>query len=166
MNVRSRRVVLACVVGVALPILASCSSASTLGNYAVTGTISTNTCGAGLGAPSPWSFTVQLSQNGSTMYWNALDGSPLSYGPVSGSTANLSGSTAGADSTADGSAGACAMSRLDAVVLDLTGSPPTSFTGTLTYTFDVEPGADCSDQAGTYATLPCSLGYALTATRQ
>jgi hypothetical protein len=165
MNKIFSRMMIGCIVAPSIVLLASCGT-STLGNYAVTGTLATNTCGDGVGAPATWSFDVQLSQNGSTMYWNSLDGSPLSYGPVSGTTANLAGGTDGTDTTPDGAAGACTMSRVDTVALTLTGSPPTSFTGTLTYTFDVEAGADCSDQAGTYATLPCSYAYALTATKQ
>jgi hypothetical protein len=78
----------------------------------------------------------------------------------------LTGGTDGTvDSTPDGSAGSCSMSRSDDIVLSLTGSPPTAFTGTLTYTFDVDSGSDCTDQSGTYATLPCSVTYDLTGSK-
>ena len=48
-----------------------------LGTFKVTGQSTTNTCG--LGAPNPWTFDVQLSQQGSTVFWSWMDGSaPLS----------------------------------------------------------------------------------------
>jgi hypothetical protein len=166
MKRRRAHLALVSFVGVALTLLVHCKTPSTIGNYTVTGTLQTNTCGAGVGAPSPWSFSVQLSQEGSTLYWNTLDGSPLKFGDIVGSTATLSGGTDGVvDSTLDGSPGGCSMSRSDQIVLDLTGSPPTTFTGTLTYTFDVDTGSDCTDQSGTYDTLPCSVAYEVSGTK-
>src|SRR5580693_8769234 len=53
-----------------------------LGTYNVTGALGANTCGSGLGAPSPWTFTVQMSEDTSTtpttLYWLSSDGTELS----------------------------------------------------------------------------------------
>jgi hypothetical protein len=164
-KIRGVHISLLALVGVALTLLVQCGT-STIGNYAVTGTLQTNTCGAGLAPPSPWNFTVQLSQKDSTLYWNTLDGSPLKYGDLVGSQATLEGgSDSVVDTGPDGSAGPCSMSRSDVIVITLTGSPPTAFNGTLTYTFDVDSGSDCSDQSGTYDTLPCSISYAVSGTK-
>jgi hypothetical protein len=166
MKRRGVHVSLLVLVGVALTLFVQCKTPSTIGNYAVTGTLQTNTCGAGLAPPSPWNFSVQLSQEDSTLYWNTLDGSPLKYGDIVGATASLTGGTDGVvDTGPDGSAGPCSMSRTDVIDLTLTGSPPTAFTGTLTYTFDVDSGSDCSDQSGTYDTLPCSISYVVSGTK-
>jgi hypothetical protein len=60
------------------------------------------------------------------------------------------------------------MVRDDVLVVDLgAGSPPKSFTGTMSYAFSAASGADCSDQlasgGGSYAALPCSVTYSLDA---
>jgi hypothetical protein len=140
-----------------------------LGTYTVVGQAQTNSCN--LTAPSPWTFDAQLSEDGTLLYWSWLNGtSPLSA-PVSSEMATLVASEQANVDGSDGGAGPCTMQRDDNLELTLgSGSPPTSFTGTLTYAFSVVPGANCSDQlaaqGGSYAELPCTLSYALSATRQ
>jgi hypothetical protein len=143
-----------------------------LGTYRVVATLQTNTCGRGLGAPTPWTFDVALSQKGSTLYWSWLDGSAPLSSTLSGNAVSLTNSqTSNVDSTADGGAGPCTMQRADTVQVTLgSGSPPASFQGGVQYAFSVSGGADCSDQlsaaGGSYDVLPCSVTYSTTATRQ
>ena len=63
------------------------------------------------------------------------------------------------------------MERDDNVQVTLgSGSPPSSFTGTVTYAFLATSGSNCSDQlttaGGQYSTLPCTITYSVKATRQ
>jgi hypothetical protein len=143
-----------------------------LGTYRVVAALQANTCGAGLAAPNPWTFDVQLSQEGSTLYWSWLDGRPPLKNTRSGNAVSLTNSqTSHVDASGDGGAGPCTMQRADTVQVALAaGSPPPSFQGTIQYAFSVSGGADCSDQlsasGGSYDELPCSVGYTTTAARQ
>jgi hypothetical protein len=159
-----------------------------LGTFNVTGTLASNTCGAGQNAPNPWTFQVQLSLDGSVLYWWDGDaGDPYLSGVLSGGVASFDDSETGYD-PADASASCaqtsngnwynpqtsapctppagCTMTRSDAYAITL-GSTKTTFTGTLGYTFTVASGSDCSSQlssaGGTYDVLPCTLTYSLTA---
>jgi hypothetical protein len=143
-----------------------------LGTYKVSAESQTNTCGSGLQAPSPWTFSVQLSESGTTLYWSWMDGSPPLSSPLGANahaslTTTLSGNV---DGTADGGFGPCTMERADDVELTLgPGSPPASFSATITYSFDTQQGSSCSDQlsssGGMYDTLPCKLAYSATGSR-
>ena len=116
-----------------------------LGTYTVVGQSQTNSCG--LAAPNPWQFDVQLSEDGSTLYWSFMDGSPFLSGAVAESQATLSTSqTANVDGSEAG-LGPCDMQRNDTYQLSLSsGSPPPSFSGTITYAFSVPSGYSCGDQ--------------------
>jgi hypothetical protein len=154
----------------------SCANSSLpgtmLGTYAVTGTLGTNSCGTGLAPPSPWAFDVQMSEEGTTLYWSYLDGNPPLSSTLSANAATLTATqTANVDGTADGGAGPCSMTRTDTLQVDLAAAnPPPTFTGTLVYDFTVVSGADCSDQlsanGGSYDTLPCTLTYSLSGAQQ
>jgi hypothetical protein len=138
-----------------------------LGIYAVAGIPGTNSCGAGLQAPDPWNFNIELSQSGSLLYWNWLDGSAILSATLVNNAANLTLSQSGnVDATDDGGIGPCNMERDDDIAMTVTGSPPTSFTGTITYNFSAVSGSDCSDQltsnGGLYDTLPCTVSYTLS----
>lgn len=156
-----------------------------LGTYNVIGTLGTNTCGTGLGAPSPWDFTVQLSEDTTTspttFYWLPSVGSQLSNGMTSTTKVSISStvtSNIGGSEATDASAaveGPCDLQQ--STQLDLTlglGSPPTTFTGSLTYTFVTSTGvsttSDCTDEltssGGQFDTLPCTTTYTLTAGHQ
>jgi hypothetical protein len=156
-----------------------------LGTYNVTGSLGTNTCGAGLGAPSPWTFTVQLSEDSSTspttFYWLSSTGTQLSSAMTSTTavnisdtvTSNLGGSTATDASV--GTEGPCDLTQSTALTLTLANeNPPGSFTGTMTYSFVVATGvstsSDCTDElstsGGQFDTLPCTTTYTLTASHQ
>jgi hypothetical protein len=76
---------------------------------------------------------------------------------------------------ATGAPGACDLQQSTTLALTLSaGSPPTSFAGTMTYTFEsatgVSSSSNCTDQlaasGGTYDTLPCTASYSLSAAHQ
>jgi hypothetical protein len=175
---------LACAIGVAslLGILApACGGGppgTVLGTYQVLAKGEANTCGSGLGAPIEYEFDVELSQLDGTLYWSWLDNSPLASGrltPVSSTDAQLEASlyvtqSENVDPT-DAGAGPCTMARSDSMLVTLAkGSPPGSFTGTMSYTFTVPFGSDCADQlvaaGGMYSALPCTVSYTIGGTRQ
>jgi hypothetical protein len=161
---------LAAVAG-ASAIAGSCTlPGTTLGTYDVKGTLALDTCG---GAPNPWAFSVMLSEEAMTLYWNWEDASPMLSGPITDADhAALTGyQVANVDTTDAGTMGPCDLQRNDDLVVTLgSGSPPGSLEGTLTYTFSAQEGANCQDQlsasGGTYERLPCTIRYAIAATRQ
>ena len=124
---------------------------------------------------NPWDFTVEMSEDGSTLYLAQTDGSGEISGTLSGTSAELtSTATANVDAT-DGGAGTCDLTAVTTFDIDLNAaSSPTSFTGTVTYTYSpatgVSSAVDCTDQlkssGGVYATLPCTVTYSLAATHK
>ncbi len=168
--VRAARLVLLPVVLGAL--LLACSDralpGAALGTYKVEATAQSNTCGAGIGAPSPWEFSVEMSRSGSTLYWSWMDGSPLLSGTLtSANQASITNTQTGNVDGTDGGLGPCTMQRADQLAIAFgPGTPPGSFTGSITYSFTVPTGADCTDQlrasGGPFDALPCTLVYATT----
>jgi hypothetical protein len=163
----------ACGVASVCLLLLACSDSPlpgrVLGTYTVTGKSQTNSCG--LGAPDPWTFSVQLSLQGSTLYWSYMDGSPLLSGPTSssGQVKLTSSMSLNADST-DAGLGPCTLQRADDLELTLgSGSTPTTFSGTISYAYTPAAGASCSDvmsaAGGPFSALPCSVEYDVSATR-
>jgi hypothetical protein len=141
------------------------------GDYAVVGTSTANTCGAGQGAPDPWKFTVELSKDGSKLYWNWLDSNPAVAGVLVSNSTTISASQQSNVDSSEAGAGACTMERDDTLTVTVgSGTTPTTFTGTMTYSFAATSGSSCADQlttsGGTYAALPCSMAYTLSATKQ
>jgi hypothetical protein len=141
-----------------------------LGMYKIVGQARSNTCG--LNAPDPWTFDVQLSEDGALLYWSWLDGTaPLSSSIGPGGDVTLTATRqANVDGTADGGFGPCTMQRSDLITLVLaSGWPPPAFGGSIVYSIAASPGADCSDQltssGGLYDTLPCGLTYDVSGTR-
>jgi hypothetical protein len=140
-----------------------------LGTYTVTGQSQSNSCG--LGAPDPWKFTVQLSENGSTLYWSWLDGSPLLSGAssASGQVSLKDSQQVNADST-DAGLGPCTLVRDDDLELVLgAGTTPASFTGTISYAYTPSTGSTCTDvlsaSGGSFSNLPCAVEYGVTGNR-
>jgi hypothetical protein len=159
----------------------SCGPTSTLpgtalGTYNVVGTLGTNTCGSSLNAPSPWNFTTQMSEDGTTFYWEPSTGAQLSSTMASSTSVSITSvETANVDTTEAGVEGPCDLQNTTAIDLTLAaGSPPSTFKGSITYTFTAATGAssttDCTDQlaasGGPYATLPCTATYSVTASHQ
>lgn len=142
---------------------------TTLGTYEVTGQTQTNSCG--LSAPDPWTFDVQLSQDGTTLYWNWMDGTSYLSGPVSGQSVTLIATEQVNVDGVDGGFGPCTMERDDTLTITLAeGSPPPTFDATIEYAFSVVSGSECADQltsgGGQYTTIPCTIEYTVTASRQ
>jgi hypothetical protein len=155
----------------ALPGCSATMPGTTLGTYAVAGTIQTNTCGTNTGAPNPWSFTIQLSKDSTNLYWNWLDGRPLMSGPMAtGAAINFDSTEADNLGGPDSGLTACTMQRADNLSVTLgTDAQTSTFTGTMTYAFTVVSGscaAEMSSAGGEYDTLPCTLEYTLTATKK
>ncbi len=153
-----------------VPFVASCTlPGATLGTYDVRGALQSDGCG---GAPNPWTFSVMLTKDGATLYWNWMDASPILSGTIlPGGQVTLSGfQLANVDSTAT-QMGPCDLRRDDDLELSLGAkSPPSSFGGTISYSFSPQTGANCSDQlttaGGTYETLPCTIEYVLAGVKQ
>ena len=130
--------------------------------YKVTGQTSANSCGSGLDAPDPWVFDAQLSQDGTTIYWSWMDGNaPLSGSLVSDSASITADESANVDGT-DAGLGPCTMARADDLELTFAaGSPPPSFTGTITLQLHRPERLDLHRPArelrGNLRTLPCSI---------
>jgi hypothetical protein len=150
---------------------------TSLGTYNVTGTLQGNTCGAGLAAPNPWTFTAQMSEDGTVFYWLLTSSGSEASGTLTSSTAATITSiqTANVDAPDAGLEGPCNLQSTTTIDLTLaTGSPPATFAGTISYTFAAATGVsstnDCTDQlsasGGTYDTLPCTASYVLAGTHQ
>ncbi|MDP9034041.1 MAG: hypothetical protein M3O50_04495 [Myxococcota bacterium] len=162
-------------------LVAACTAQSALpgtalGTYNVTGTLGTNTCGSSLGANNPWTFSVNLSKDGTRLYWENTSGSGQLSGTLnaSGMTTLSTTLTANVDASEAG-AGTCFLQDTQTIALTLaSGSTPSGFTGTFTYAFavattiatDVNCGDQLASAGGAYATLPCTVTYSLAATRK
>jgi hypothetical protein len=139
-----------------------------LGTFKVSASSKGNSCG--LGAPDPWTFDVQLSRSGSTLYWSWMDGRPLLSGAITKSHASLTDTQTGNVDPTEAGLGPCTMERQDDVEVDLPASTGASITGTISYSFTVPSGADCGDQlngaGGQFEALPCSVSYSMTGSPQ
>jgi hypothetical protein len=141
---------------------------STLGTYEVRAKLTSDSCG---GAPDPWVFSVMLTQESTTLYWNWLDASPILSGPVVGGHVTLTGFQLDNVDATDAGMGPCDLQRNDDLEVTLgSQSPPPSFSGTIAYSFAPQEGASCADQlvasGGMYDRLPCTISYTMTGTRQ
>ena len=161
--------------GVASALAAACGAAcamhepgTSLGTFAVTGTLGTQTCGSGVTADNPWTFNVRLSRGTNTLYW-LQDASPPISGTIDaqGNAVLTSSSTYELQSATEAGAPYCGVVRTDKFTAALGTGPVKSFTGTLAYHYDVDQGADCSAvlPAAGFATMPCDVSYELAATR-
>jgi hypothetical protein len=143
-----------------------------LGTYQVTATGQSNSCGSALGAPTSDQFDVQISKDSGTLYWSWLNDSPIASGVLSSSNqATLTATQSLNVDGTDAGAGPCTMTRTDTLVVTLgSGTPPSTFSGTLSYAFGAAAGADCSDQltsgGGMYAELPCEVAFTIAGTVQ
>jgi hypothetical protein len=168
----ARRALLSLVAAVLAALAPACGNplpGTMLGTYHVSADTTTNTCG--LSAPTPWAFDVQLSNDNGTLYWSWMDGSSPMSAPLSSNAATLTESVTDNVDGTDAGDGPCTMTRDDSVVVTLgSGSPPGSFSGTITYDFSAAAGADCADQltsaGGQYDTIPCTIVYSMSASPQ
>lgn len=131
-------------------------------------------------SPRPWTFEVSLRRDGTKGYW--LSGSEPIEGSIdaAGKLAfkrTISVPVHGVDKV--NGIGACTILRVDDFAGTLAGAPATTtgvqtFTGTLRYSYQVAPGADCRDVVGTqseerknplFSVLPCDARFTVNATR-
>ena len=131
-------------------------------------------------APRPWTFEVTLRRDGDKGYW--VSGADPIIGTIADSgklsfKRTLRVPVRAADKRRE--LGPCTILRTDDFAGTLAGSPDSetgkaTFTGTLRYSYQIEPGSDCRDQVGspgpenpspTFAVLPCDARFAVTATR-
>ena len=156
--------------------LVDCSAAqdsampgTALGTFTISAALSGNSCGSGTGAPNPWSFSVDLSRDGQTLYWrqngNVVQGAIDASGNVS-----ITGTFTGYGAGLDGGATTCALSRTDAITVVLgTTAAPTTFSGTIGFHFGASSSPDCALQltanGGAYDQLPCDTNYTYTASQ-
>ena len=165
--------------GLAACVAQSSLPGTSLGKYKVVATLGTNTCGSGINASNPWNFTVQISQDGSTLYLANEDGSDEvsgSFDSTEQTSATLvSAVTENVNSAATAGGTTCNLTLATNFALTFaSGSPPPTFTGTATYAYSVatsvSSNTDCTAQlssaGGKYSTLPCTVSYSIKGTRQ
>lgn len=183
----------ACAVA-ALIATASCDEptlpGNALGTYDVTGTLASNSCGTDLAAMDslgPFSAMMSQSTDGSTLYWSSDYGNTtvapdvLSGALVDSSATMTSSVQTNVDGT-NGVGGPCCIETDHTVAVALGGgSPPATFTGTLTWSYSAvaacsngctssDPTTCCADQlissGGEYEAIPCSFSYSVTGSLQ
>ena len=100
---------------------------TSLGTYSVTGQVTMNSCGAGAMAPDPWTFDVQMSEDGSTLYWSSeSEGQTPLSAPIDASSRAIL--TSVVQQNVDGTAqlaGPCLLERDDTIDLTLGSGSPT-----------------------------------------
>ncbi|HEX3776618.1 MAG TPA: hypothetical protein VHV51_19230 [Polyangiaceae bacterium] len=143
-----------------------------LGTFHATGPLSGDTCQASalLGETSSWAFDVQLSRDGSTLYWlNGEEAIPGTIAP-DGTSFDFESGVEVTLQAAQGARPGCIIARSDAAsgVLGSSTTDVASFTVNMSFAYSAEAGSACSSFVGVeggFATLPCSVSYDLTATR-
>ena len=138
-----------------------------LGAYHVSGTLQVADCGTALGSPATWSFDVQLSRADYELFW--LNGREAISGRVAADGVSFTIETKVDVPLEPDSPLGCTIARADRAAGRLSSATldVPSFEGTLEYTYDAAPNADCSayvDAAG-FSRLPCRVGYALDGNR-
>ncbi|MGK4005504.1 hypothetical protein WMF31_22960 [Sorangium sp. So ce1036] len=175
----------------ALPVLSACGDffgdrdahapGTALGTFHVVGTQTANTCGEGaLGATRSWEFNVELARDAGVLFWDngaslvpgVLDEDLLSFSVEARVVVDMR--------TGDMPPGPpCSVERRDRVRGELGGAgrgldddDVTRFEGRLSFDYAPTAGSRCEDLvvselsvAPVFAALPCTMVYALTATR-
>ena len=154
-------------------VLDDSSSGTDLGSFDVVGSQTKDTCGSDLADPRD--FSVDLSNDDGTLQIAESDGSNAVSGPLEGDTATL---TSTVTSNVGGGASSTSPCNLtQTITFDVTldsATAPTGFSGHVSYAYEVDTSistnTDCSGQlksaGGACRTLPCSIEYSLTATKQ
>ena len=141
---------------------------TSLGTYAVAGTLKTQSCGASMQTQiqDPWDFDVRLSRSGSILFW-LQPASPALSGIVDPS-GNVTLTTSQIYDLRGGDAGPyCGVVRTDTFKAALgTSADPTDFTGTITYHYELADGSVCGGLLmGQFDVVPCDVSYDLKAKR-
>jgi hypothetical protein len=140
-----------------------------LGTFEIQATISSNSCGAGLGAPNPYVFSAELSREDKRLHWRQ-NGVIVSGTIDSSAQAVITSTQTGEAADQAGNRSGCVVTHTDTLTVKLGAEdPPTTLGGTLGFNFTVEVPANCIGQlvasGGTFDDLPCQALYTLTATR-
>jgi hypothetical protein len=122
---------------VAAAIVAACGAAcvmhepgTSLGTFAVTGTLDKQSCGSGVTPDNPWKFNVRLSRGSNILYWLQDSAPPVSgYIDPQGDAVITSSSTYDLQD-ADGGVPYCGVVRTDKFTAALGTGTVTSFSGT------------------------------------
>jgi hypothetical protein len=132
------------------------------------------------GAPRPWTFDVTLRRDDTKGFWisggDPIEGTIDASGKLSFKR-TLRVPVRAADKRLE--LGPCTILRTDDFAGALAGAPTTdsgkaTFTGTLRYSYQIEPGSDCRDIVGSpgpenpspmFAVLPFDARVAVSATR-
>jgi hypothetical protein len=141
---------------------------TSLGTYAVAGTLKAQSCGASMQTQieDPWDYDVRLSRSGSILFWLQAAAPPLSgFVDPSGNVTITTTQTYDL-STNDAGTG-CSVLRTDTFKAALgTSADPTDFTGTITYHYELAENAVCGGLlAGQFDAVPCDVAYDLKAKR-
>lgn len=142
-----------------------------LGMYQVTGRLTVDTCKADvLGVKDPWRFQVRLSRFDRDLYW--LNGREAIVGDIAADGVSFEFQTrVDVDlEPAQGPMPGCIIERRDVASGKLSADGPDveGFEGDLSFTYSPKAKTDCSfyvGYEGTFATLPCTIGYAVEAER-
>jgi len=141
-----------------------------LGTFHVVARLENSTCGPGaLGSEDLWEFDVQVSKDGSEIYW--LNGEEPIAGRIAGDGLSFAFDTSGQVQLIEPGPGTpgCAVVRTDRASGSLDDADEVlGFTGRLSYGFVATAGSDCIEaigvEGGFYA-LPCEISYGMQATR-
>ena len=142
-----------------------------LGRFHVAAKLEQSSCGPGaLGSTDNWEFDVDLSRDGSKLYWK--NGSDPVTGQVAGDGVSFTFDSQSIVPVAPkkGAQLGCTVARVDSAAgtLAASGTNVESFTGSLKYAYSTDDASDCSsliDVEGGFSQLPCDIGYKMTATR-
>jgi hypothetical protein len=142
-----------------------------LGTYHLTGTLVNDSCKAAvLGVTSDWQFDVELSREGSTLYW--LNGQEAIPGTIAsdGMSFDFESGVAVTLQAAQGAQLGCIVDRSDAANGKLSSSSTdvTKFSVNMSFAYSQESGTQCAGFVGVeggFAGLPCTVSYTLTAVR-
>ena len=142
-----------------------------LGTFHATGTLMSDTCQAAvLGVTNDWAFDVKLSREDNTIYW--LNGEEAIPGTIAvdGTTFDFQSGVEVPMQPAQGAQPGCTILRADSANGELSSktSDVKSFDVDMSFTYSVKSCTQCAGYVGVqggFATLPCTVSYALTADR-
>lgn len=139
-----------------------------LGTFAVTGTLTTQSCGASMQTQieDPWGFDVRLSRSGNVLFW--LQPAAPALSGIVDPNGNVTLTTSQLYDLRGGDAGPyCGVTRTDTFKAALgTAADPTDFTGTIAYHYELADGSVCGGLlVGQFDAVPCDVSYDLKAKR-
>ena len=142
-----------------------------LGTYHVTGALMNDSCHAAvLGVTPTWAFDVKLSRQDDTLYW--LNGEEAIPGTIAADGKSFD-FVSGVPVTLEAAQGVhpgCVIDRSDAGNGELSSSTSDvkSFSINLSFAYTEEGGTQCAGFVGVeggFASLPCTVSFAMTADR-